>query len=150
MTISYGPTCYLFYVQDSTDGKDVDALVHPSFHVPISDFQFENTSSQWTIKCWPSVTGKRMRLLVHLAWVKAGKLHFSVAVKLLGSTELVAKVTDRCRAGYDVLDVKVPHKILTSSAAKLMPGKENGRRVFRKVVHLFTEYLPPAPCIPPP
>jgi hypothetical protein len=116
-------------MEEPTDGADEDALVCPPFRVPIASFK--DKSLEWTIKCWPNVSGKGMRLLIHLGrhpWVNkltsiasTTKVRVAVAVKLLdsaGTKEDLGRVAAGRydTAGSDVLNIYVPHVKLTSSA----------------------------------
>ncbi len=112
-------------MEEPTDGADEDALVYPTLRVPIKD-----KSLEWTIKCWPNVSGKGMRLLIRLGRQRGNKLtsiasttkvRVAVAAKLLdsaGTKEDLGRVAAGRfdTAGSDVLNIYVPHVKLTSSA----------------------------------
>jgi hypothetical protein len=51
-------------MEEPTDGADEEALVYPTLRVPIASFK--EKSLEWTIKCWPNIAGKGMRLLIRL------------------------------------------------------------------------------------
>jgi hypothetical protein len=114
-------------MEEPTDGADEEALVYPTLRVPITSFK--DKSLEWTIKCWPNVSGKGMRLLIRLdraqhpdclQMVSTTKVRVAVAAKLLdsaGTKEDLVGVTGRYDiAGSDVLNIYVPHVKLTSSA----------------------------------